>query len=270
MSNLSKGKFKSPLLHFTSSGIVILCNGISKIAEVPTVHLEILKKREGKTETSYKLRSANIYLVVFLCDPGGNTLAVVAAVRAAGAVSTAALHQEAAWPENGIGPFQLLAQSYRKVAWSATVQSNFIPQKIKISSSLKTCMWTLPVKLYLQRICDKLPFQMLKSLPLPFLLWMNDFPSTCQDGLYNSSISTCHRSGSRYLMTSSTVLRPSTASESSSIPWRDGGRAAASSGSDTLCEWKADGQRDGKEMSFALSCEGNRTKQNQNFPHVNS
>ncbi len=63
----------------------------------------------------------DIYLMVFLCDPGGNTLAVIAAVRAAGAVSTTALHQEAAWPENGICPLQLLTQGYREVAWSAAV-----------------------------------------------------------------------------------------------------------------------------------------------------
>lgn len=80
----------------------------------------------------------DIYLMVFLCDPGGNTLAVVAAVRAAGTVSTTALHQEAAWPENGICPLQLLTQGYREVAWSAAVQSNFLPQQIEISPSSKT------------------------------------------------------------------------------------------------------------------------------------
>lgn len=75
------------------------------------------------------------HLVVFLRDPAGNTLAVVAAVRAAGAVSTTALHQEAAGPENDICPLQLLTQGYREVAWSAAVQSNFLPQQIEISSS---------------------------------------------------------------------------------------------------------------------------------------
>lgn len=63
----------------------------------------------------------DFHLVVFLCDPGRNTLAVVAAVRAAGAVSTTALHQEAAWPENGVSPHQLLTQGHGEVAWSATV-----------------------------------------------------------------------------------------------------------------------------------------------------
>lgn len=76
--------------------------------------------------------------MVFLRDPGRDTLAVVAAVRAAGTVSTTALHQEAAWPENGICPRQLLTQGYGEVAWSATVQSNFLPQQIEISPSSKT------------------------------------------------------------------------------------------------------------------------------------
>lgn len=80
----------------------------------------------------------DIYLMVFLRDPGGNTLAVVAAVRAAGAVSATALHQEAAWPENSICPLQLLTQGYREVAWCAAVQSNFLPQQIEIGSSSKT------------------------------------------------------------------------------------------------------------------------------------
>lgn len=107
----------------------MLRNGISKIAEVPTEHLDVSKKKqEGKAETSStESLSANVYLVVFLCDPGGNALAVVAAVGAAGAVSAAALHQEAAWPENGVGPSQLLAQRHGEVARRATVQSNFIP-----------------------------------------------------------------------------------------------------------------------------------------------
>lgn len=76
--------------------------------------------------------------MVFLCDPGRDTLAVEAAVRAACTVSTTALHQEAAWPENGISPHQLLTQGYREVAWSAAVQSNLLPQQIEVSSSSKT------------------------------------------------------------------------------------------------------------------------------------
>lgn len=72
-------------------------------------------------------------------------------------------------------------------------------------------------------------------LPLAFLVWMNDFPSTCHVGLYNSSISICHLSGSRYFMTSSTVLSSCTASDSSSMSCRDGGRTAGALGSDTLC-----------------------------------
>lgn len=75
--------------------------------------------------------------MVFLRDSGGDTLTVVAAVRAAGTVSTTALHQEAAGPENGICPPQLLTQGHREVARSAAVQSNFLPQLVEIGSSLK-------------------------------------------------------------------------------------------------------------------------------------
>lgn len=88
-------------------------------------------------ETSSLELSVSIYLVVFLRDPGGNALAVVAAVRAAGAVSTAAIHQEAAWPEDGIGPLQLLTQRHGKVARCAAVQANFVPEQIQICSSSK-------------------------------------------------------------------------------------------------------------------------------------
>lgn len=111
------------LLHFTSPEIGMLRNGISEIAEVPAEHW---KKGKAKRK-HHPPPSANVYLVVFLCDPGGNALAVVAAVGAAGAVSPAALHQEAAWPENGVGLLQLLAQRHGEVARRATVQSNFIP-----------------------------------------------------------------------------------------------------------------------------------------------
>lgn len=60
---------------------------------------------------------------------------------------------------------------------------------------------------------------------------MNDFPRTCQVGLYSSSMSTCHLSGSRYFITSSTVPSPPTASDSSSMPCCDGGGTAAESAS---------------------------------------
>lgn len=77
----------------------------------------------------------DIYLMIFLCDSGRNTLTVVAAVRAAGTVSTTALHQEAAGPENDICPFQLFTQGYREITWRAAVELNFFPQKIEISST---------------------------------------------------------------------------------------------------------------------------------------
>ena len=76
--------------------------------------------------------------MVFLCDPGGDTLAVVAAVRAAGAVSTTALHQEAAGPEDGICPLQLLTQGHGEVARRAAVQLHFLPQQIEIGPASKT------------------------------------------------------------------------------------------------------------------------------------
>lgn len=106
--------------------------------------------------------------------------------------------------------------------------SNFLQHKSKSIVCLSLYSMVYP---WLKN--DKL--QVKTFLPLAFLLWMKDFPSTCHEGLYNSSISTCHRSGSRYFMTSSTVLRPATASDNSSIPCRDGGSAAGPSGSDTLC-----------------------------------
>lgn len=49
------------------------------------------------------------YLVVFLCNSGGETLAVEAAMRAAGTVPTATLDEEAAGPEDDICPFQLFS-----------------------------------------------------------------------------------------------------------------------------------------------------------------
>lgn len=75
------------------------------------------------------------YLMELLCDPGRTALAAKAALRAAGAVPTTALHQEAAGPENGICSLQLFTQNHREVAGSAAVQSNFFPQQIQISSS---------------------------------------------------------------------------------------------------------------------------------------
>lgn len=98
------------------------------LAKLQKFQPSIGKKKKGKAKRKrHPPLSANVYLVVFLCDPGGNALAVVAAVGAAGAVSAAALHQEAAWPENGVGLLQLLAQGHGEVARRATVQPNFIP-----------------------------------------------------------------------------------------------------------------------------------------------
>lgn len=176
-----------------------------------------------------------IYLVVFLGDPGGNTLTVEAAVRAAGAVSAAALHQEAAGPEDGVRPRQLLTQRHGEVARCAAVQPDVLPQQVEIDSSWKTESVPSETNQTLHLLHNIKP-----ALPLGFLFRMKDFPSTCHVGLYSSSMSTCHLSGSRYFITSSTVLSPATASDKSSMPCRDDGRTAGSSGSDTACGDKVD------------------------------
>jgi hypothetical protein len=54
------------------------------------------------------LHMPHFYLMVLVDYPGGHTLAVEAAVRAAGTVTPAALHQEAARPEDGVRPLELL------------------------------------------------------------------------------------------------------------------------------------------------------------------
>lgn len=90
------------------------------------------------SEPRQQVEHVDTYLMVFLCDPGRLTLAVVAAVGAAGAVSAAALHQEAAWPENGIGPLELLTQGDGEVPGSAAVQADFLSQQIEIGSASKT------------------------------------------------------------------------------------------------------------------------------------
>lgn len=74
------------------------------------------------------------HLMVFLGDPGRDALTVVAAVGAAGAVSAAALHQEAAGPEDGVRPRQLLTQRHREVARRAAVKPDVLPQQIEIDS----------------------------------------------------------------------------------------------------------------------------------------
>lgn len=58
----------------------------------------------------FRVLKVLLHLMVFLGDPGRDALTVVAAVGAAGAVSAAALHQEAAGPEDGVRPRQLLTQ----------------------------------------------------------------------------------------------------------------------------------------------------------------
>lgn len=64
--------------------------------------------------------------MVFLGGFGWNTLTVEAAMGAAGTVSTTALHQEAAGPEDGICPLQLLAQGHGEVARGAAVEANIL------------------------------------------------------------------------------------------------------------------------------------------------
>lgn len=61
------------------------------------------------------------------------------------------------------------------------------------------------------------------NLPLDFLPWIYAFPRSCHVGLYKSSKSSCHRSGSRYRISSSTVLNPATALFNTSNGKADGG-----------------------------------------------
>lgn len=61
------------------------------------------------------------------------------------------------------------------------------------------------------------------KLPLDFLPWIYAFPRSCHVGLYKSSKSSCHRSGSRYRIRSSTVLNPATALFNTSKGKADGG-----------------------------------------------
>lgn len=73
--------------------------------------------------------------MVLVDYPGGHTLAVEAAVRAAGTVTPAALHQEAARPEDGVRPLELLPQGDREVARRAAVQSHLFSQQVEIHPS---------------------------------------------------------------------------------------------------------------------------------------
>lgn len=70
--------------------------------------------------------------MVLLDDPGRRTLAVGAAMRAAGTVAPTALHQEAARPEDGVRPLELLPQGDREVARRAAVQSHLFSQQVEI------------------------------------------------------------------------------------------------------------------------------------------
>lgn len=76
----------------------------------------------------------------------------------------------------------------------------------KTGVSNLTCEWTVKEKSKNLVLTDNT-----SSLPLDFLPWTYAFPRTCQVGLYRSSKSNCHLSGSRYRISSSTVLKPATA-----------------------------------------------------------
>lgn len=73
--------------------------------------------------------------MVLLGDSGRDALAVVAAMRAAGTVPTAALHQEAAGPEDGVRPLQLLTHRHREVPRGAAVEPHLLPEQVQVGST---------------------------------------------------------------------------------------------------------------------------------------
>lgn len=66
------------------------------------LYIDLLFFKTQKTQKNPK-RKLYTYLMVFFSDFAWDTLTLVATVETAGTVSTAALNQEATWPENGIG-----------------------------------------------------------------------------------------------------------------------------------------------------------------------
>lgn len=73
--------------------------------------------------------------MVFFGHFGGWTLAIVAVVRAACAVPSTTLHQQAVGPEDGVRPFQLLTQCDGKVPWSATVKPYLLTKQVQVHHS---------------------------------------------------------------------------------------------------------------------------------------
>lgn len=77
-----------------------------------------------------------LYLVVFFGHFSGSALTLVAVVRAAGAVSSTSLHQQAAGPEDHVRPLQLLTQGHRIITRSAAVEPDLLPEQVQIHHTL--------------------------------------------------------------------------------------------------------------------------------------
>lgn len=74
-------------------------------------------------------------LVILLGDLAGDTLTLAAGLQAARAVPATALHQEAARPEDGVGPLQLLPDRHREVAGRAAVEPHLLLEQVQVHHS---------------------------------------------------------------------------------------------------------------------------------------
>lgn len=70
--------------------------------------------------------------MILLGDLAGDTLTFAAGVQAARAVPAAALHQEAARPEDGVGPLQLLPDRHGEVAGRAAVEPHLLLEQVQV------------------------------------------------------------------------------------------------------------------------------------------
>lgn len=70
--------------------------------------------------------------MILLGDLAGDTLTLAAGLQAARAVPATALHQEAARPEDGVGPLQLLPDRHREVAGRAAVEPHLLLEQVQV------------------------------------------------------------------------------------------------------------------------------------------
>ena len=77
-------------------------------------------------------RQGRPYLVILLGDLAGDALTLAAGVQAARAVPAAALHQQAARPEDGVGPLQLLPDGHGEVAGCAAVEPHLLLEQVQV------------------------------------------------------------------------------------------------------------------------------------------